>query len=285
MLVVFTFFSILAVILLPPVEQAARRGKSIVCISNQRQLGVALAVYADSFYGAFPHTDSRNSTGTATYARRSMEAFVDGLGGDIGPLYCPEFWHNSLSATYKTGLRQTSYVPGGGLIWGYDKWAGTRDMAGIQFGSWQYSRYADWSKSGMFYPPAPDPAYRNYPPGYQRMQSVLNATYRTISRGNSYGNGTVLMRVRMDTQPSSPLPAGRIAVFTCSNNISSRGWSASHSLIEQRYNPPTEPPIVHGSGESFADGHAEWYDAGSGLLYWIRSGQSGGGAIGVEEDK
>lgn len=54
LLVVIAILAILASLLLPALSSARERGKQAVCLSNLRQIGIALRIYADEFEGNIP---------------------------------------------------------------------------------------------------------------------------------------------------------------------------------------------------------------------------------------
>ena len=54
LLVVMAIIAILAGLLLPALGRAKESGKSIQCLNNCRQLGLAAVLYADDYKGLFP---------------------------------------------------------------------------------------------------------------------------------------------------------------------------------------------------------------------------------------
>jgi len=55
LLVVIAIIAVLASLLLPALAQSRERGRSILCISNQRQLTVCATMYAGDYNGWVPH--------------------------------------------------------------------------------------------------------------------------------------------------------------------------------------------------------------------------------------
>lgn len=67
LLVVIAIIAILASMLLPSLAQARKRAYLVVCLGNQKQIGMALRMYADDFDGwAVPHEGYRNFIGWTT---------------------------------------------------------------------------------------------------------------------------------------------------------------------------------------------------------------------------
>ena len=54
LLVVIAIISILASLLLPALAKVKIRSQGIRCVSNLKQIGVAMHVYVDDFHGNFP---------------------------------------------------------------------------------------------------------------------------------------------------------------------------------------------------------------------------------------
>lgn len=62
LLIVIAIIAILASMLLPAVNQARERGKSIGCLSNMKQQGLALTLYTDANADYYPANESENNT-------------------------------------------------------------------------------------------------------------------------------------------------------------------------------------------------------------------------------
>ena len=283
LLVVIAIIAILAAMLLPALEEARQRAKQMVCVNNQKQLAVATSMYTMSFDGFYPHTEARFRTKN-DYGKSSMREFVESLGGSVTPLYCPTFWCY-LRADQRGAEIGEGYQPGDPLIWGYDKWVGSRQMKPLQWSTSYCLRYQDRSKPGYYYPPPGDPGHRNYVPGYLSQRDVQVATRGRRTYGNSSASSIGSPTTEVLPGGSEPIPAAQITMFNCSNNVSSsRAQTTSHSLVQQEYNPPVFPPQIRGIAEVMADGHAEWFSPGDGVLYLMNDGQAGGGAVLVQDD-
>ncbi len=86
LLVLVTIIAILAAMLLPALSQARGRARTVACISNMRQFGMAFINYADDFNGAvMPHRFKH-----AYYWTHEMKEYA---GTEVGPepgIHCPE---------------------------------------------------------------------------------------------------------------------------------------------------------------------------------------------------
>ena len=86
LLVVITIVSLLAAILLPVFASVRARSQQTVCVSNLRQLGLAVALYAQDNDDIVP------------------------LGGDPGDIYTTE-WQTALAGRYRTQAQQLRLLP------------------------------------------------------------------------------------------------------------------------------------------------------------------------------
>ena len=55
LLVVIAIIGILAAMLLPALNQARERGRTAICVSNLKQIGVAITMYADDNNDTYPY--------------------------------------------------------------------------------------------------------------------------------------------------------------------------------------------------------------------------------------
>ena len=104
LLVVIAIIAILAALLLPALEQARRSARQVACVSNLRQTGIGLMLYANNSDGRLPgptstHSLSRTCSVYQSYGWSSTfpqdtyvnlgDALDTGCFGDRSILYCP----------------------------------------------------------------------------------------------------------------------------------------------------------------------------------------------------
>ena len=98
LLVVIAIIAILASMLLPALNSAREKGRSILCRSNIRQLGSAAQGYADENDGYYPkyyaHSSSAyNNPALGAYDRWTSYLILQlGMGKLTTPLIIPDFW-------------------------------------------------------------------------------------------------------------------------------------------------------------------------------------------------
>ena len=95
LLVVVSIIALLAALVIPAIAMMVEATKTTKCLSNQRQIALALLVYSEDWEGRLPRIASGfawgGGGGTGPYANWTMSLLSYGVlnGGDVGALYCP----------------------------------------------------------------------------------------------------------------------------------------------------------------------------------------------------
>lgn len=104
LLVVIAVIAVLIGILLPALGQARKSARSLVCLSNVRQIEVAHALYADTYKGAFvdaglAHGGPPNLASITGSWINTLKPFYGGTVNVRSPLDKSEFWAQSQGGT------------------------------------------------------------------------------------------------------------------------------------------------------------------------------------------
>ena len=82
--------------IVPALNKARERGKSISCLSNQKQVGIQFMTYTGDFKGSYPHYQIGNTI---------VDSSIKNSGSD-----CSNMWHFVLSWLYARPLKSTTLV-------------------------------------------------------------------------------------------------------------------------------------------------------------------------------
>ena len=92
LLVVIAIIGILAALLLPVLGRAKDKSGDIKCISNLKQLGIALSIYADEHDGRLPSAERRPTTPVdpTNVQPRIVDLLANGVGNVLKVFQCPK---------------------------------------------------------------------------------------------------------------------------------------------------------------------------------------------------
>ena len=152
LLVVVAIISILAAILFPVFARARENARRASCLSNLKQMGLAMMMYVQDYDETYPETIVRVTTGTPA------SAMPDGVFWVSGYIFWPQllypyhqniqmFWCPSSSISY-TGASTSKHVPGNGqygansLLMPTD-YVSTVKLASVQSAATTYA-FMDW---------------------------------------------------------------------------------------------------------------------------------------------
>jgi prepilin-type N-terminal cleavage/methylation domain-containing protein/prepilin-type processing-associated H-X9-DG protein len=88
LLVVIAIIAILASMLLPALSQAREKARAISCVSNMKQIGLAVVMYADDFDDIYVPGSVRNPTSGATTGANAL-LYNNKYLNDINVWICP----------------------------------------------------------------------------------------------------------------------------------------------------------------------------------------------------
>jgi prepilin-type N-terminal cleavage/methylation domain-containing protein/prepilin-type processing-associated H-X9-DG protein len=111
LLVVIAIIAILAAILFPVFAQAREKGRQTSCLSNLRQLGTAMLMYAEDHDGLFAPAVARPSRQDRNYYRMSWMALVEPYTKSRGVYVCPSSGHASQDPEKEDLLQNYGYAP------------------------------------------------------------------------------------------------------------------------------------------------------------------------------
>lgn len=101
LLVVISIIALLIALLLPALESARGAARTSACLSNKRQCGIAVAMYANEWNWVIPQSGSSNyTTGTRRWFHNYVynaddSAYVGTYMDDESATYCPEGYEDT----------------------------------------------------------------------------------------------------------------------------------------------------------------------------------------------
>src|SRR5258708_35443796 len=91
LLVVIGIIGVLASLLMPALSRAKGKANDTKCISNLRQIGIALCIYADENQGRLPFAERRPTTpvNPTNILPRIVDVLSNHVGGAVAIFRCP----------------------------------------------------------------------------------------------------------------------------------------------------------------------------------------------------
>jgi prepilin-type N-terminal cleavage/methylation domain-containing protein/prepilin-type processing-associated H-X9-DG protein len=106
LLVVIAIIGILASLLMPAISRAKGKANDINCISNLRQIGIALSIYADENNGRLPYAERQPTkpVDPAHILPRIVNVLSNQVGGAVAVFRCPRDrfnWYQREGSSYE----------------------------------------------------------------------------------------------------------------------------------------------------------------------------------------
>lgn len=146
LLVVIAIIAILAAILFPVFAQARAKARQATCVSNMKQLGIAILMYTQDYDETLPPSNYSAAPLAGNvgwyylvdpYVKASMPTSMAQLGqARLSIFVCPEYERSAWSATLNSPTR--SYIANRMIFGGYDRnlpaamWEAPKAMAAMQ---------------------------------------------------------------------------------------------------------------------------------------------------------